>query len=358
LSTNMGKTEDAEVILGVVGFILLLGVLIAYYGVVTENFKHLRESVSLTVINITRTAQFLPTYAIIMCLSVWMPDFFLPGQVLVAIAEGYSFFCFFSTIVNYLGGPTKVIDIMQNKFDSGRQLIFPCCCPTDAKAVYERTLGALYHFIITRTVFVCIWLIFQLIMKYSDLTEQQHTSLYVIAIILQIITLSFLVNGFGSLVSFFEVLRQELGNLWGIPKMVLLKFCVGLIVIQGLIEQFLVSSKSVDVQSSSNFSAEDRGQMIYCFLVVTEYFLLSYIYYWAYSKDITPLGVPSLHDDDDEGGDADIDKPRQSADDSHVDVTFSEFIQKVLDPRDVWRNLDPAGEGLKTPLTQADANSA
>lgn len=360
----MGKEEDVEIILGVVGLLLLLVILTAYYGVMTENFKNLRVNVYLTVISIARTAQFLPTYAVIMWLSVVLPGFFLPGQIPIAIAEGYSFFCFFSTIVNYLGGPAKVIDIIQNKMNNGRQLLFPCCCPTDARSFYERTLRALYHFIVTRTGFVCILLIFQLIMKYSDLSKKQHAALFGMAIMFQCISLGFLVNGFGSLVTFFEILRDELANLWGIPKIALLKFCVGLIVIQGLIEQFLFASNTVTVKASDNYSAEDRAQMIYCFLVVAEYFVLSYAYYWAYSKDILPPGVPLLQNDETEGQDGDkvkgqqVSESQSSAGEAQVDITFSEFIAQVLDPRDVWKNLNPSSDGLTTPLTRADANAA
>ena len=91
----MGKAENVEIILGVVGFLLLLVIYIAFYGVLTQNYKNLRMDVCVTVVNITRTSQFLPIYATIMWLSVVAPDFYLPGQIPIAIAEGYSFFCFF-----------------------------------------------------------------------------------------------------------------------------------------------------------------------------------------------------------------------------------------------------------------------
>ena len=79
--------------------------------------------------------------------------------------------------------------------------------------------------------------------------------------------------------------------------------------------------------------------MIYCFLVVAEYFVLS-AYYWAYSKDI--LSVPLLQNDETEGQDGDKVKGSRCQvtelyEEAQVDITFSEFIAQVLDPRDVWK---------------------
>ena len=352
----MGKEETVEVILSVVGFILLLVIWMAYYGIFTENYKHLRENVQLTVINITRTSQFLPTYATLMWLSIVSPALYIPCQIPISIAEGYSFFCFFSLIVNYFGGPNKVIDMIQTKFDNGKKPIFPCCCPVEAKAFYSRVLQALYHFILTRTGFLFVLATLQLAMKYGDLSDAGHRAIYGMAIFFQIISLGFLVNGFGSLVMFFELFLDETQNLWGIPKIMLLKFSVGLIVIQGLIEQFLFAANKLDVADSSNLSGEDRAQMMYCFVVLVEYFLLAYVYYWAFSVDVAPPGAMKRGESD---GDAlkTPDATEGEEEEEIINITFSEFAAQVLNPRSVWQNLDPDAS-LTQPLTQADENAA
>ena len=208
----------------------------------------------------------------------------------------------------------------------------------------------MYHFIVTRTFIVGIQLIFQLLLRYdTDVTKKEHGAYKIMAIFFQVVSLGFLVNGFGSLVMFFEVLREELGNLWGIPKILLLKFCVGLIVIQGLIEQFAFASNPAAVPPSKNYNAEDRAQMIYCFVVVAEYSLLSYPFYWAFSKDIAPSDAsPQLKNGEERS------RPSEQ---TQVNTTFTEFMSQVLSPRDVFRNITPSNDDLATPLTQADANA-
>jgi hypothetical protein len=70
---------------------------------------------------------------------------------------------------------------------------------------------------------------------------------------------------------FYELIYSYSQNLMGTWKILLLKFSVGLIVIQGLIEEFLFISGVIDIQDSRTLSAQDRAQMAYCFIVLFEY---------------------------------------------------------------------------------------
>ena len=358
-----GHEEKVEIILAVIGTVLLFGPLLAYYRILTDSYKNAQLSTLASQINASRTALFLPTYAVIMFLSLVIPVLFLPLQIPISIAEGYSFFCFFAMIVNYLGGPNRVVERTQSKFNDGKLPIFPFCCPETGLAFYTRTLRALYHFIITRTGFIFVAVILQMVMKYADLSKRQHVGVQVMSIIFQVVSLGFLVNAFMSLVIFFEMFYEDTKNLYGIPKIWLLKFSVVLIVIQGLVEQYLFTAHVLKINDSSNYNAEDRAQMIYCFIVLCEYFLLSYFFYWAYSVGISaPLSSPPLEEADqadektkvvvaEKGGGAGGDHIPVGAE--AVDITFKEYLSRVFTLSGVWDNLDPQ-DSLKQPLTSAD----
>jgi hypothetical protein len=382
----MGHEEVVEALLSIFGTLCMLGPVVAYYFILTESYKNARASTIATQINSSKTALFLPSYAFIMFLSLVVPDLFLPLQIPIALAEGFSFFCFFNMVVQYMGGPNMVVARLQRHLDAGKvPLLSACCpgtgtkpssllsfcCPSTAIRFYMDVLRSLHHFIVTRTAFVFVTSIFLMIIKYAELTTRQHSTLHVMAIIFQVISLGFLIKAFGSLVMFFEMVYDEgTKSLRGIAKIWILKFSVGLIVIQGLIEQFLYTAHTFNVQDSSNYSAEDRAQMIYCFIVLAEYFLLSYFFFWAYSVGISP--PTSTSDSADEGGvevgDAARNKGEgddENGDDDVIpesdrpDITFGEYCSRVMSIAGVWDNLDPTvdGDGLKQPLTAAGTQS-
>lgn len=355
----MGREENVEIILSVLATLMAFGPLLAYYRVLTESFKNARRSTLVPQINSSRTALFLPMYTVAMYFSMVIPALFLPLQVTISIAEGYSFLSFFAMIVDYLGGPNRAVEKLQSKFNEGKKPLFPCCCPDTGLTFYSRTLRALYHFIITRTGFVLIAVILQMIMKYAVLTQSQHIGVQVMSIIFQLVALGFLVNAFLSLVFFFEMIYEHTLNLHGISKIWLLKFSVGLIVIQGLIEQFLFDAHVLDIKDSSNYSAEDRAQMIYCFVVLCEYFLLSYFFYWAYSKGIqlpsdtspTEDGFASDQKHLSTGTGGDVDPIPENSE--QVDIPFTEYLSRVFTVSNTLANLDP-GDTLKQRLTGDD----
>ena len=65
-----GHEEKVEIILAVIGTVLLFGPLLAYYRILTDSYKNAQLSTLASQINASRTALFLPTYAVIMFLSL------------------------------------------------------------------------------------------------------------------------------------------------------------------------------------------------------------------------------------------------------------------------------------------------
>ena len=87
---------------------------------------------------------------------------------------------------------------------------------------------------------------------------------------------------------FYEMLYYPSANVSGTFKILLLKFSVGLIVIQGLIEEFLFATGYITIGDSDSYSAEERAQRGYCLVVIFEYAFLSIAVFYAYSTEILP----------------------------------------------------------------------
>lgn len=68
----------------------------------------------------------------------------------------------------------------------------------------------------------------------------------------------------------------------------LLKFSVGLIVLQGIIEQALVLAHAEPYQDDSQWSKEDKTQRGYCLLVMLEFCILQLPYLIAFIPKIEP----------------------------------------------------------------------
>jgi hypothetical protein len=246
-----------------------------------------------------RSAIFLPTYSFIMWISLVIPSLYLPMQVPIAVAEGYCFYSFMAMISNNLGGATRVCKILDTEFEKGKRPLCPCCCPTKGTVFYRRVYNALWNLIYTRTGFVILTIILQCVFTFSPaMAATPVRRLKIGAYFFTAISLILLGNGFLSLVMFYEVLYEQSRNVNGTFKILLLKFSVGLIVIQGLTEEIVFGLGLVHVEDSPSYTAEDRAQRLYCFIVLFEYTFLSILVYLAYSTSILPAaGSPAAGDE-------------------------------------------------------------
>lgn len=269
-------------ILGLTAIIILLIPIFAYYRILCVSYAKLHPTTLRIQVLSTRTAIFLPVYSIIIWMSLVVPVLYVPLEVPTALAEGYCFFCFFTMVVTNLGGPSETIAVME---ETGRQPLCPCCCPTTSLGFFKRVQTALHHFLWTRSLVVFASVICTFVAHKS---QSYHNVAFLASLILTVLSLLLLVNGFGSLVMFYELLMKESTNLLGTYKIVLLKISVGLIVIQGLIEEFLFAFGVISIQPSSSFSGQERAQRFYCFIVLVEYALLSAAVYYAYAAEIKP----------------------------------------------------------------------
>lgn len=224
-----------------------------------------------------------------MFISLVVPSLYIPMQVPIAVAEGYCFYSFLAMLTNNLGGSKALCKTLDTDFDNGKRPLCPCCCPSKGTVFYRRVYNALWNFIYTRTGFVLLVVVLQCLFTFSpNLASGTVHRLKICAYFFTAITLILLGNGFISLVMFYEVIYEQSKNLNGTFKILLLKFSVGLIVVQGLIEEIVFGSGLIHVEDSPSFTAEDRAQRLYCFIVLFEYMFLSILVYLAFSTAILP----------------------------------------------------------------------
>ena len=180
---------------GFIGLLLLFIPIFTYYRILRVSHNSLRASTERIQVLSTRTALFLPVYSIIMWISLVAPNAYLPLEIVIAFAEGYSFYCFFGMVVKNLGGPDGAILSMEV---SGRQPYCLCCCPDTPTKFFNRVRNSLLHVFITRSMFVLASSVCLMISNGNG----AKGLVFVLGLTFAIIALAFLVNGFLSLVVF------------------------------------------------------------------------------------------------------------------------------------------------------------
>jgi len=321
--------------------------LIAYGFIFLSQYRALTKKALRLQVLVTRVSLFLPTYATLIFISLLAPKLFAGLEILIAIAEGYFFLCFFTLLVENLGGPSKTVGLLEHQ---GRPLLCGCCCPGEYARFYRRVKWALFHFLFTRSFVVTI----QSACSYA--TSKIAAKL---AFAFAIISFMFVINGFGSLVIFFESVLRASSNLNGVYKMILLKVSVGIIVLQGLIEEILWATGEIKLDSTSMYTAEERAQRIFCLAVLCEYALLSLPFYLAFSSAITinkvslddhhpALGSHHANSRDLEGSVNSQFSMKRSVsvegsvrdqadrDEERPDITFCGFVLSVLRVQDIY----------------------
>ena len=377
-----------ETLISISGFVLLMVPFFTYYKLIeTTHMGLIRKTLRISVLS-CRTAVFLPAYSICMWFSLIIPSLYLPLQILVSVAEGYCFFSFFAMITSNLGGCQKTSYILTDLYRDGKRPLIAYCCPNNGPSFYHRVYNALWHFLNTRTVFVTITSILQMFVHYDDsISDHGIKVLRVFAYLFTLVAFLLLANGFSSLVFFYEMLYTNSSNVGGTFKILLLKFSVGLIVIQGLLEEFLFATGYIKIADSDTFSSEQRAQRLYCLLVIFEYAFLAIAVYYAYSVPILPheessvvaVAAETMTPNNGDGKSSQLEvsggdsvdasifsQNRVSGHDGNingyepVNITFKEYVDMIFNLRDVWDDLELLSSGssdsssLRQPLTRAD----
>lgn len=125
----------------------------------------------------------------------------------------------------------------------------PCCgFPRDPAVFYNRVISALWYCLFVRVIVV----ICGAIGYYNDVN-----AIYLIATLVAVV---FLVNAVLSVIAFYEnVMHSGLSHAY---RMVLVKISVGIIVVEGLIEQLLYSSGNLDDVSHDDDDEDDNNFLL------------------------------------------------------------------------------------------------
>jgi len=259
------------------GAIFFLFILAAYFIIFGVQYRNLNTDNERLVILVTRIAMFLPLYAILMLISLGSPEALAALTVPIAIVEGYSFYAFFALLVTNLGGSAGAVSFLKR---SGRALL--CCtssCPTDPGQFYVKASWAMFHLVTYRVIVILM----SAISFYAQ--SKAGKLLYVLFNVLGIVILARSLIHF---VLFYESIFSECNNLAGIVKVFLLKFSVGLIVLQGLIAQIMVTANAEPFSDDSTWSSAQKTDRGYALLVLLEFVILLIPYLIAFLPKISP----------------------------------------------------------------------
>mmetsp|Transcript_13121 Transcript_13121/g.14198 ORF Transcript_13121/g.14198 Transcript_13121/m.14198 type:complete len:340 (+) Transcript_13121:181-1200(+) len=260
---------DTTEIVALILFLIIWG---AYFLIIViQYFQSTAETERIVTYNV-RTAFFLPAYALMLFITVFKPYAFAGLNIFITFMEGYSFYCFFTMLVYNLGGPVKAVEAY-NKVE--RELA--CCrgcCPSDGLAFYKRIRWALFHFVFTRTVVSIAAALATL--AHNERVARALGALF--SVINVVILFSCLIH----ILLFYEKMFESSSNLFGILKAFLLKFSVGLIVLQGLVVSFMAVTHSQPYNGDDEWSAARKTMRGYAVLVLIEYTFLSPAYLYAF----------------------------------------------------------------------------
>jgi len=177
-------------------------------------------------------------------------------------------------------------------------------------------------------------------------------------VIFSVIAFIILVYALGSLLLLYESIYRSASNIGGVPKLILLKLSVGIIVIESLVEQFLyvfhALPNNVTATDHSHYGEEYKAQRGYCFLVLLEFTLLSVATYLAYSRKITALPPQATGD----GLPAVTSSSSHGDQDTPPDMSFGGFVCAVLNFRDVFGVVGIAADGMKQELMERNTNTS
>jgi hypothetical protein len=147
-------------------------------------------------------------------------------------------------------------------------------------------------------------------------------------------------------------------NVNGACKIMILKFSVGLIVVQNLIEEILYATGTLDIHSNDQYSAEQRAERALCELLMTlppsphlslssgiavliEYSVFSLLVYWIFASDIDVHETTIL-----------------AHSNSHINpedrpvIEWSRWVREVFNIMDLFHDLTPTeGSDLTNKLT-------
>eukprot|EP00598_Pedospumella_elongata_P004442 CAMPEP_0184981192 /NCGR_PEP_ID=MMETSP1098-20130426/11024_1 /TAXON_ID=89044 /ORGANISM="Spumella elongata, Strain CCAP 955/1" /LENGTH=321 /DNA_ID=CAMNT_0027504735 /DNA_START=68 /DNA_END=1033 /DNA_ORIENTATION=+ len=258
-----------------------------YIFVVLSQYRYLDSSNYRQTVLSVRASLFLPAYSFLMWISVYEPSLFDAMTVPINLVEGYSFYAFFSLILFNLGGCDQAVDTFVRADKDF--FVCTCCFPADKTKFYRRTSWLLFHMLVTRVILS----IGGAIASYSDKPVAR-----VIALVIQVINAVIVLTMIVHVVNFYESIYEYAKNLFGLVKLFLLKCSVGLIVVEGLIANFLISTNKSPASADDgddNYGTEAKTLRGYCTLVLIELVIISFVYMYAFGAvKIHPSSAPGF----------------------------------------------------------------
>jgi len=320
--------------LNVLGALLSVIPLLTYGFVLNSLWGYITiDNKRLTILS-ARTVLFFPIYTGILLISLLAPAANDLLEVIIAIAEGFSFFCFLALVIENLGGVRSAIEMQQT---NGEQLMCNCA-NSNYKKFYITMHSRLSNVLTIRPIIVLFQAVFMMI------GERNNKRIFkALSGIFALISFIILIFGFVSLMIFFHNVYKQCENMKGVLKIFLLKISVGAIVIQGLIELALSELGKESAQEDDWTQGEYKFLRVYLLLVLAEYLLLSPLVYYGYgSKISSPSRLGNNDNDNNNKRQIPYDRPQ---------ITFTEFLSEIFNFPDTFKSLAYDNEALLPPLS-------
>lgn len=220
-----------------------------------------------------RTALFLPSYSIFILISIFTGGHFEVLEIFISIIEGLSFVSFFALFVENLGGESNTVSYIN--FANHPYLCHGCIkhlLPVENNQMfYDRVKYGLKIILFYRPLVTLLNLMFEILISHNI-----YEKLFkIFSLLCSLVSFFMVVNGFTPLVILFENVIDVNVNIDGFKKLILLKLCVVILVVEYL---------AVQIINATNITGKTQEDLniIYGFSVLVQYVFIAILVLFYY----------------------------------------------------------------------------
>lgn len=221
-------------------------------------------------------------FALCYFICLFFPGLYVFMYIPEALIEAYAVFCFFALTNYYVGGPLKSIEIIKNSEATFPSCCFKCMNNTPIRC-YSYAYWAHWQFLFLRPPIVIISVIFY----YLNGENQKNEILLILYNAFNFLGCLMVMWAVIGLFKMYHVLYPYCAGLNATWKVMIIKFTVGLVLSEGLFEQLAYQFGWLKITGGLKIYDEaEKDVRLYCFAVLIQLVLISFILERAFTFDI------------------------------------------------------------------------
>ena len=329
----MAESSDVFQVIRLIGVVLTFGTIVLFLRILVHQHGYLNKNTlthRLVVLNV-RTVLLLPIFSICYLIALEFDRLYIYVLLPASIAQGYATFSFVALFVHYAGGPEKCLEIFKVSRAYSPSCSFKNYLNSHPRYFYNLIYFTQIQFLILRPAVII-----------GEIVAEVQGRVDISNILSGVSAFLIIISIFG-LVQLHHVLYTHVKGLNAKTKMIIIKGSIGMIVLEGLVEQVLAAMNVIGLESIGPVVR------IYCFGVLTELFIVALVLERVYAKEIKT----------DKAANSEF-APHiviNGPDDGVQEIAFFDFVRAVCFFRDLFPPLNFSQHLLRGALAENDLNT-